>query len=169
MSNGVRVDVLKYIEAEKYLITMFIDNKDTAWVEFDKEQLRGLIKLLNDKSTKHEGTMKPFDLEAAKRGEPIVTRDGRVVKFVAYVPEAVFPHRLVVLVDGFIVRLYETGVTYTNCDSESDLFMAPKKRTVWVNLYPDSHNSHWRTEEAANIAAGTERIGGKAYPIEIEE
>lgn len=58
MSNGVRVDVLKYIEAEKYLITMFIDNKDTAWVEFDKEQLRGLIKLLNDKSTKHEGTMK---------------------------------------------------------------------------------------------------------------
>ena len=54
-------------------------------------------------------------------------------------------------------------------DSPLDLFMATKKRTVWVNLYPNSHNSHWRTEEAANIAAGTERIGGKAYPVEIEE
>lgn len=30
--------------------------------------------------------MKPFDLEAAKRGEPIISRNGNVVEFVARVP-----------------------------------------------------------------------------------
>ena len=32
--------------------------------------------------------MKPFDLEAAKAGAPIVTRDGRSAKFIAHVAEA---------------------------------------------------------------------------------
>ena len=32
--------------------------------------------------------MKPFDLEAAKRGEPIVTRGGEAAKFIAHVPDA---------------------------------------------------------------------------------
>ena len=166
----MRVDVLKYIEAEKYLITMFIDNKDTAWVEFDKEQLRGLIKLLNEQSTKHEGTMKPFNLEAAKAGDKIITRSGHEATFIAYVPELDYTIRVLYHVGGMINACRIDGFVYgVEKDSPLDLFMATKKRTVWVNLYPNSHNSHWRTEEAANIAAGTERIGGKAYPVEIEE
>lgn len=28
--------------------------------------------------------MKPFDLEAAKRGEPVVTRDGRPVRIICF-------------------------------------------------------------------------------------
>ena len=100
--------------------------------------------------------MKPFDLEAAKRGDPIVTDTGYECKFIGIDSK------------GWIVVEYINGGgidAYSYCD----LFMAPKKRTVWVNFYTNSHNSHWRTEEAANIAAGTERIGGKAYPVEIEE
>ena len=39
--------------------------------------------------------MKPFDLEAAKRGEPIQCRDGRPVKFIGHVPEAHDHNRIV--------------------------------------------------------------------------
>ena len=51
-----------------------------------------------------------------------------------------------------------------------DLFMAPIKRTVWVNLYGRQLESVCHsTEEDADKHASSDRIGGKAYPLEIEE
>ena len=40
--------------------------------------------------------MKPFNLEAAKAGAPLVTRDGRPAKFIAHVAEAHPSQRLLV-------------------------------------------------------------------------
>lgn len=82
---------------------------------------------------------RPFALEAAKRGEPLVTRDGRSAKFVAYVPEAE-KFSVVAFVEGASgVGTFANNGRYhaDRCDdSVNDLFMAPKpKRTVWVNFY----------------------------------
>lgn len=81
--------------------------------------------------------MKPFDLKAAKRGETIVTRDGREAQFIAHVPEARPSYSTVVLIDGETFSIWDSGYYYWEGTRESpnDLFMAPKKRTVWVNLY----------------------------------
>lgn len=47
---------------------------------------------------------------------------------------------------------------------------APVKRTVWVNLYGRQLESVCHpTEEDADKHASPNRIGGKAYPLEIEE
>jgi len=116
--------------------------------------------------------MKPFDLEAAKRGEPIVTRDGREAKFIAHVPEANEIQKIVVSVDKGLISLRQNGRTWKDTDTRSDLFMAPKKRTVWVNLYSDGEAFyHYTQEEADDLDSGAkeDRIGGKAYPVEIEE
>ena len=117
--------------------------------------------------------MKPFDLEAAKRGEPIVTRDGREAKFIAHVPElGNLP--LVVMIENTLTQLQEDGSWVGDCKSSYDIFMAPKKRTVWVNFYPSVDNepplamTH-KSQEKANRDGLSHRIGGKAYPVEIEE
>lgn len=115
--------------------------------------------------------MKPFDLDAAKRGEPIVCRDGTPVKFIAYVPEAHDPEKIVVhsSMHGVSTR-HPEGCRYRSTASEFDLFMAPIKRTVWVNLYPGSGSTYYHdTQEVADERAGRDRIGGKAWPLEIEE
>lgn len=116
--------------------------------------------------------MKPFDLEAAKRGEPIQTRDGRKARFIAHVPECHQLHRVLALVDGetFVQAFTEAGRYAKRDDSAEDLFMAPKKRTVWVNLYYDRllPSCWYYSEEYANRYAGR-RIGNRAYPVEIEE
>ena len=53
--------------------------------------------------------------------------------------------------------------------SDNDLFMAPIKRTVWVNLYK-YHVAIWHdTEKAADDGTRGNRHGGRAWPIEIEE
>jgi hypothetical protein len=122
--------------------------------------------------------MKPFDLERAKAGDPIVTRDGRKAKFIAHIPEADKQQRIIVLVGKDVYGVRESGKFKVFESDNVDLFMASKKRTVWVNLYPDhwhASSDHWHasfdTEEEADADQwdNPKRIGDKAYPIEIEE
>jgi hypothetical protein len=120
--------------------------------------------------------MKPFNLEEAQKGKPLVTRDGEEVKLVAYVPEAKTEMRIIILTESGDIRVYyENGNYYSNNEDGYDLFMATQKRTVWVNFY--SHpagiiaNVH-ETEEGANRAignAGDSRMGCKAHLVEIDD
>lgn len=100
--------------------------------------------------------MKPFDLEAAKRGKPIQTRDGRSVRFVGHVPEASENYRVVAFVAGeTYVQLYaDDGKYVLGVETRHDLFMAT--RTVYVNLYRNGvgcwHDSKEDAERGANKA-----------------
>lgn len=114
--------------------------------------------------------MKPFDLEAAKRGEPIVTRDGRKAKFVAHVPECDSLSRVYAFVEGDkAVNAYnEAGEYIPSGRALCDLFMAPRKRTVYVNIYRHSYARWHATEEIARQFAEYKSLA-IAIPIEIEE
>ena len=122
--------------------------------------------------------MKPFDLEAAKAGAPIVTRDGRPAKFIAHAAEAHLNQRLLVLIDGTVCTRFESGKYAASPAhvSDNDLFMAPVKRTVWANVYGYGGATWYNTEKAADDGekdaddgALSNRLGGRAWPIEIEE
>lgn len=121
--------------------------------------------------------MKPFDLEAAKAGKPLVMRNGEVVTYVAHIPTCQHANSrlLAVTKDGNLRFYYENGDFFTQQEHPFDLFMAPVKKTVWVNLYktklgkfvPHVHIN----EDYANRAAGSldTRVGKRAWPLEIEE
>ena len=117
--------------------------------------------------------MKPFDLEAAKRGEPICNRYSEDCVFITHVPDANPEYRVVALTPSKEVYCFdETGSYYCDVsESRHDLFMAPRKRTVWVNLYEEGKfANHHENEESANERAdGTNRIGNRAWPLEIED
>ena len=117
--------------------------------------------------------MKPFDLEAAKRGEPIVTRGGEAAKFIAHVPEANACYQVVALFSGLISTYAASGHVYSEkTPYDADLFMAPRKRTVWVNVYPPearNFGGSYETEAIANNYASPKRIGNRAWPLEIED
>ena len=89
--------------------------------------------------------MKPFNLEAAKAGKPIVTRDGRPVQFIAYVKDASSFDKLIVLVPqrlnvdypNSILRFPDSGRYNDNIDNKYDLFMAPVKTKYWANVWRD--------------------------------
>ena len=71
---------------------------------------------------------KPFNLELAIAGHPLVTRDGRDAKFIAYVPETWIGSRVIALLlnEGkHLLHFYESGNLHEYTDSESDLFLAP--------------------------------------------
>ncbi len=120
--------------------------------------------------------MKPFDLEAAKRGEPIQYRDGVEVKFIAHVPEAHHSAKVIVLSPaGFISIRNEKGRIGT-IDNPIDLMMAPKKITYWVNIYKNEYGplKHCAgtlitSEEIANKLAKDNQHCVKTISFELEE
>lgn len=113
--------------------------------------------------------MKPFDLEAAKRGELIVTRNGRNAKFVAHVPECDSLSRVYAFIEGNkVVNAYnEAGEYIPGGGALCDLFMASRKRTVYMNIYTLGHACWHGDEEVARRKAKNALV--TAMPIEIEE
>ena len=119
--------------------------------------------------------MKPFDLTKALAGDPVVTRDGRPVTELCHF-KTTGGDSLAGVLGGCLSTWMENGrFSITGQDTRCDLFMAPKKRTVWVNFMPPTPNAHYiyadvfDSQEAADAARRHGRIGGKAYPVEVED
>jgi hypothetical protein len=124
--------------------------------------------------------VKPFDLEAAKRGEKLVTRDGREVTEFKYFETEATDSPCCAIIGGAAMWLHTDGTATGEAERTKpyDLFMAPKKRTVYTNLYavankagdrsPGWHAVWHNTEEAARKCAGLGAVA-VAAPVEIEE
>ena len=87
--------------------------------------------------------MRPFDLEAAKAGKPVCTRDGRKARIVCFDKKDVCP--IVALVQTKmddsakeIIHSYTNEGRYNyskDKPNDSDLMMLPEKHEGWVNVY----------------------------------
>lgn len=122
--------------------------------------------------------MKPFNLEEAKAGKPLVTRDGRHVVFGCFNEEAIVGHELVCFLDRRIYAYHPDGSYAKSEKSELDIFMKTVKKTVYLNIWEHGNglldcSSFWHpTKEAAETAfkASTDaKYLAIAVPIEIEE
>ncbi|WP_143026360.1 hypothetical protein [Paraburkholderia fungorum] len=113
--------------------------------------------------------MKPFNLQRALAGDPILIRSDKSSPWYS---------------DAWVIGETKKGrpiIEWPDGDAraisnvEERLRMAPKKRTVFVNLYPHESLSRigsyttWNTAEKAEEAAKGERSLVVAVPIEIEE
>jgi hypothetical protein len=120
--------------------------------------------------------LKPFDLKKALEGEAVVTRNGRPVAQLTLFDSAIPGPSLVGVIEGRVRSLYANGQVSLNYESDYDLFMAPVKVTRWVNLFTQTgftgDANHWATQRAADEYANRwtkNRLGDRAFPIEIEE
>lgn len=128
--------------------------------------------------------MKPFDLEAAKRGEPLITRDGRPAWFIGEIPDCVNPVCPVVAyindspVIPFVYR--SNGMQLRDEETEFDLFMAPDKKTRWLTVWSYAESCRGYASllsdtknDAINLADRMQKDGKRvlieAMPIEWEE
>ena len=76
--------------------------------------------------------MRPFNLEAAKAGAPLVTRNGKPARFVAHIPECAEGFRLIVMIDGedCVTDLCDSGRVDDARDYGSDVFLADEPLQV---------------------------------------
>ena len=125
--------------------------------------------------------LKPFDLEAAKLGKPVCTRDGRKARIICFDKrnnKTEYPIIALVETDEMEeIFLYTDNGEYLKdkCDDERDLMMLPEKKTMWANIYRNKTNNYvfgelYPTEEIAIESKATmERDYITTVKIEWEE
>lgn len=101
--------------------------------------------------------LKPFDLEAAKAGKPVCTRDGRPARIICFDRTGKFP--VVALVEA---KDRDDIYSYLNCgkDNESvekeyDLMMLPEKEEGFINIY--------RNDKMFSCSPTPYKTGGEAF------
>ncbi|MGN6703579.1 MAG: hypothetical protein ACTHKB_11525 [Burkholderiaceae bacterium] len=79
--------------------------------------------------------MKPFDLQKSLAGAPVITRYGEPVTDIRHHPSG-RKYSVSGVIDGSIDTFTESG-KFREQEAESmfDLFMAPVKRKIFVNVY----------------------------------
>lgn len=114
--------------------------------------------------------MKPFDLEKAKAGKPVCTRDGKPVRILCYDRVSTENYCIVALIkisDNYEdIKSYTTdGHYYGGKEHDNDLMMAPVKHEGWVNVY-SSDKKHYSIdsiiqltkEDAISFSSGNDRL-----------
>ena len=81
--------------------------------------------------------MRPFDLEKALAGEPVITREGLEVTELYLAKTATNnTRRLIAVTEGALRHYSEDGKwQFDKGDNPNDLFMAPVKRQAWTNVF----------------------------------
>ena len=118
--------------------------------------------------------LKPFDLQKALAGDPVVTRDGRkVTEIIEFKTACNTLQNTVAVIDGHFYSFYENGKCMSQWDSEFDLFMAPKivKKSGWLNVYPNNTVGFLvhPTKEIADIHMRNNRMTCAYFEWEEEE
>lgn len=81
--------------------------------------------------------MKPFNLEEAKAGTPVVTRDGLPVRIICWDAKICESTPILALArsgKGHDIMIY-TDLKGSACYPCHDLYMKTEKKTGWVNVY----------------------------------
>lgn len=115
-------------------------------------------------------TLAPFDINLAKQGKPVCTRDGRKARIICFDLQSIEKTLIVAAVQvtdkqEVISHYYEDGRQFVDGISELDLMMLPEKKEGWVNVYYDNDASSHRgcrfiydTKEQAVKGAGSAYI-----------
>ena len=89
--------------------------------------------------------MKEFDINLAKQGKPVCTRDGRKARIICFDSKNDPQRPIVALVEhNDNELLYEYTIegkerfSHISTTGTSDLMMLPEKKEGWVNVYKDS-------------------------------
>lgn len=116
--------------------------------------------------------LKPFDLQKAKAGKPVCTRDGRKARIICFDAKRKDEKSIIALVPSKDYPGFEDLIAYPNNgnyhgghENDGDLMMFPEKKEGWVNVYYDNDASSHRgcryiydTKERAVKEAGSNYI-----------
>ena len=143
--NGKKVQLLK----SKYCKNCdFWDNNDCTFTTYPRTCMGGeygvYVEIKQNKEDMKENklNLKPFDIQKAREGKPVCTRDGRKARIICFDSNGGRP--IVALVtecddEEEIPYKYHCDGSY-NCQSipsDNDLMMLPEKKEGWVNVYKE--------------------------------
>lgn len=135
-------------------------------VRFDIVEIK--VKQINEDMEEKKLNLKPFDIQKAREGKTVCTRDGRKARIICFDRKLYhdgYNYPIVAMVndnDNELVHAYtQDGLLVGNAECELDLMMLPEKKEGWINVYKVGDSTYvtdeniYETKEEA-IYAGKE-------------
>lgn len=119
--------------------------------------------------------LKPFDIQKAKEGKPVCTRDGRKARIICFDAKRKDEKSIIALIPSKDYPEFEDLIAYPNDgnyygghENDGDLMLLPEKKEGWVNVYRDCDGANitkddniYSSKEAAMASA--QIIDGNSY------
>ena len=138
------------IKSKEPIKSLNCENSVEIQIEQNKEDMEESVeeKLFCDKvakanaeymKVKLNSSLKPFDIEAAKSGKPVYTRDGRKARIICFDVNNDKPIVAVICCkeskETYPYTFYPNGLNMdNNVFSNTDLMMLPEKKEGWINI-----------------------------------
>ena len=97
------------------------------------------IKQTKEDMEENKLNLKPFDIQKAKEGKPVCTRDGRKARIICFDTKGDVCPIIALVEENGIESAYHYDKYGRNAYKKSglDLMMLPEKKEGWVNVYKD--------------------------------
>ena len=125
------------------------------WYRIDGNFINIEIKQNKEDMEEKKLNLKPFDIQKAREGKPVCTRDGRKVRIICFDGKGDQPIIALVEAKGNkdaliekVERYFINGHSVFEVrETNNDLVMLPEKKEGWVNVYREESNNNERLIE----------------------
>ena len=134
----------KVFQRYAVFIKPYIFNDEFFTINTPVEDLYISIEIKQNKEDMEEKklNLKPFDIQKAREGKTVCTRDGRKVRIICFDAKRKDEKNIIALVPSKDYPEFEDLIAYPNNgnyhgghENDGDLMMLPEKKEGWVNVY----------------------------------
>ena len=137
-----------YFQRYKIFNKSYSHNTEYIMCDFNEDGIVSIeIKQTKEDMEENKLNLKPFDIQKAREGKPICTRDGKKARIICFDKQEGLP--IVALVETKkngriseeITLFYINGRAISaDIDSKHDLMMLPEKKEGWINVYNEDNS-----------------------------
>ena len=138
MINGRMVQKVKQFKANGFVGCCLLNNGICLkkYADCHMEEIYVEIKQNKEDMEEKKLNLKPFDIQKAREGKPVCTRDGRKVRIISCsLMNKNFPIAAIVEGEEENVYQFEANGVCDEHDENLDLMMLPEKKEGWINIY----------------------------------
>ena len=154
-------------------VPIFTENYATIRELGNNSKISIEIKQNKEEMGEKKLNLKPFDLNLAKAGKPVCTRDGRKARIICFNRESIGFPIIALIKNGDTEGVYQfDDKGRSNIDDKErsyDLMMLPEKKEGWVNIYALNTCYSSKEEAEANIDKDYEHEYVRTVKIKWEE
>ena len=115
------------------------DNKHVFVLDCQNGRIAIELKQNQEDMEENKLNLKPFDIQKAKDGKPVCTRNGKKARIICFDVKAKKPIAALITNDDTeeVHFYYDNGRSDQYLEYRYDLMMLPEKKEGWVNIYND--------------------------------
>ena len=136
-----------YFQRYKIFNKSYSHNTKYIMCDFNEDGIVSIeLKQTKENIEENKLNLKPFDIQKAREGKPVCTRDGAKARIICFDAKSDAPIiALITTDDGTEITFdYLSDGTFFNSENpDNDLMMLPEKKEGWVNIYKSDNGTYY--------------------------